>query len=131
MRESGEDYLEIILILQSRGGSVRSVDIASEMNVSKASVSVAMKNLRKGGYIQMDKNYEIYLTSKGRKLAETVYERHLFFSDVLSCLGVDRKTALNDACHMEHAVSKESFEALKKHFINSEIGFENEAKEKV
>lgn len=115
--ESGENYLETILILQKRQGSVRSIDIAVEMEVSRASVSVAMKNLRNGGYIQMGNNYEIFLTHSGRILAETMYERHLLFSRVLSCLGVDRETALRDACRMEHAISDVSFEALKQYFL--------------
>ena len=86
--ESGEDYLETILILQNRSGTVRSIDIAAELKVSRASVSVAMKNLKKGGYVNIGDNHEITLTPKGRKLAETMYERHLLFSDVLSYLGV-------------------------------------------
>ncbi len=121
--ESGEDYLEMILILQNRTGtSVRSVDIAAELNVSKASVSVAMKNLRNGGYIRMGENHEISLTEQGRKLAETIYERHLLFSDVLCSLGVEKETALRDACRMEHALSAESFEALKQYFLKNGVG---------
>ena len=119
--ESGEDYLETVLILQNKCGTVRSVDIAEEMNVSKASVSVAMKNLRKGGYINMGKDHEITLTPEGKKLAETIYERHLMFSNVLSKLGVDQETALQDACRMEHALSGESFEALKNYFLKSGV----------
>ncbi|MBC8531038.1 metal-dependent transcriptional regulator [Gehongia tenuis] len=119
--ESGEDYLEMILMLQGRQGTVRSIDIASEMRVSRASVSVAMKNLRKGGYIDMGENHEIFLTPEGRKLAETMYERHLLFSNVLSGLGVERETALHDACRMEHIISAESFEALKKYFEKNGI----------
>lgn len=121
-KESGEDYLENILILQNRNGIVHSIDIAAEMNLSKASVSVAMKKLRNGGYIRMGDDYEITLTLEGRKLAEAVYERHLLFSNVLIHLGVDRETALRDACRMEHAVSAESFEALKNYFLQNGIG---------
>ncbi len=117
MKESGEDYLETILILQNRNGSVRSIDIAAELQVSKASVSVAMKNLRKGGYICMGENHEIQLTPQGRERAESVYEKHLLFSDVLTSLGVEADTAVRDACQMEHAVSDESFGALKKYFL--------------
>ena len=120
MKESGEDYLETVRVLQYRNGVVRSVDVASEMNVSKASVSVAMKTLRQSGYVRMGEKHEIYLTAKGRTLAETVYERHLLFSEILTRLGVEEKTALRDACHMEHAMSAESFEALKEHFIKYE-----------
>ncbi len=114
--ESGEDYLETILVLQGRG-AVRSVDIAAAMKVSKASVSVAMKNLKNGGYIRMGERHEISLTPAGRKLAETVYERHLLFSEVLMRLGVKREVALRDACRMEHVISAESFEALKQYFV--------------
>ncbi len=121
--ESGEDYLEMILILQNRtGAAVRSVDIAAQLNVSKASVSVAMKNLRNGGYIQMGENHEISLTKQGRTLAETIYERHLLFTDVLCSLGVDKDIAMKDACRMEHALSAESFEALKQYFLKNGVG---------
>ncbi|WP_334301386.1 metal-dependent transcriptional regulator [Lientehia hominis] len=119
VKESGEDYLERILMLQDKRGTVRSIDVAAEMNVSKASVSVAMKNLRKGGYILMDAKHEISLTPEGRKLAETVYERHLLFSEILSRIGVSRETALQDACRMEHVISGESFEALKRYFLEN------------
>ena len=119
--QSGEDYLETVLILQNRGGIVRSIDIAAEMKVSKASVSVAMKNLKNGGYINMDENHEISLTTQGRKLAETMYERHTLFSNVLSHLGVNKETAIRDACRMEHVISAESFEALKTYFLKNGI----------
>lgn len=115
--ESGEDYLETILILSNKGGSVRSVDIAAEMKVTKASVSVAMKNLKNGGYIEMNENHEIFLTKDGLHLAEKMYERHLLFSEVLSSLGVDLETAIEDACRMEHVISSESFEVLKEYFL--------------
>ncbi len=117
--ESGEDYLETILILKNKGKAVRSIDVAAEMKVSKASVSVAMKNLKKGGYVRMNENHEIFLTPEGRNLAETMYERHLLFSDVLMRLGVDREVAVRDACHMEHALSAESFQALKGYFLKN------------
>lgn len=113
VKESAEDYLETVLILKNRKGTVRSVDIAAEMGVSKASVCVAMRNLREGGYIVMDEDYAITLTPEGRQIAETMYERHLLFSELLSQLGVDRKTAVQDACRMEHVISAESFAALK------------------
>lgn len=115
--ESGEDYLETILVLKERGGAVRSIDVASEMNVSRASVSVAMKNLKNGGYIQIGDNHEIILTAEGQELAEIMYERHLLFSEVLSGLGVDHEIALKDACRMEHVISAESFEVLKSYFL--------------
>ena len=121
-RESREDYLEAILMLENRGGAVRSVDIAAELRVSKASVSVAMKNLRRDGFISMGDNHEIMLMPKGRKLAETMYERHLLFSEILIRLGVDRETALEDACRMEHVISADSFEALKNYFTLHSVG---------
>ncbi len=117
IHESGEDYLEIILILQNKGIKVRSVDIATEMNVSKASVSVAMKNLQKEGFIIKDDDHLISLTPKGLEHAEHVYEKHLLFSEILSRMGVDKDTAVRDACRMEHVVSDEGFNALKKYFM--------------
>ena len=122
VKESGEDYLEAILVLQKRGGRVRSVDVAAEMQLSKASVSVAMKNLRNGGYILMSENHEIVLTETGRELAEMIYERHVLFSRVLSSLGVDLEIARKDACRMEHVLSAESFEALKMYFRKNGVG---------
>ena len=115
IQESAENYLETILILQNRNGSVRSVDIGNELSFSKPSVSVAMKNLRENGYIDMAANGFITLTDKGRVIAETMYERHTMLSDWLIRLGVDAKTAVRDACRMEHVISAESFEAIKKH----------------
>ena len=113
VKESGEDYLETILILKNRKNTVRSIDIAAEMGVSKASVCVAMRNLREGGYISMDEEYEISLTEEGKQIAETIYERHLLFSQVLESLGVEHKTAVQDACRLKHAISPESFAAFK------------------
>jgi Mn-dependent DtxR family transcriptional regulator len=115
IRESAENYLETILVLSQKGESVRSIDIVNELEYSKPSVSVAMKNLREKGYITIDEDCYITLTGKGRKIAETMYERHVAISDWLISLGVDKKTALNDACKMEHAMSEKSFSAIKKH----------------
>ena len=115
IQESAENYLETILILQNRNGSVRSVDIGNELSFSKPSVSVAMKNLRENGYIEMAANGFITLTDKGRAIAEIMYERHTMLSDWLIRLGVDAKTAVHDACRMEHVISAESFEAIKRH----------------
>ena len=117
--ESGEDYLETILILQNRNGTVRSIDIAAELEYSKPSVSVAMKNLREQECIIMDKNGFITLTDKGREIAERVYERHLLFSSWLVSLGVPEKIAAEDACRIEHCLSAESFEAIKNYVKNS------------
>lgn len=112
--ESLEDYLETILLLQKRMGQVRSIDIAREMNFTKPSVSVAMKNLREKAYITMSENGSILLTESGRKRAESVLERHTILSDWLVSIGVSRQTALEDACKVEHDLSEESFEAIKK-----------------
>lgn len=112
--ESKENYLETILILYNRNGEVRSVDIATEMEFSKPSVSVAMKNLREDGCINMDKNGYITLTDKGRGIAERVYERHLLFTSWLTSMGVNEEVAAEDACRIEHCISAESFEAIKK-----------------
>ena len=112
--ESLEDYLETILLLQKRTGQVRSIDIATEMNFSKPSVSVAMKNLREKGYITMADNGYITLTESGLQRAESVLERHTLLSDWLISIGVSRETALEDSCKIEHDLSEESFEAIKK-----------------
>lgn len=112
--ESQEDYLETILLLQKRLGQVRSIDIANEMNFTKPSVSVAMKNLREKAYITVSENGFISLTKSGRKRAENVLERHTILSDWLISIGVSRQTALEDACRVEHDLSEESFAAIKK-----------------
>ena len=113
--ESAEDYLETILVLSLKGGRVRSIDIVNELEYSKASVSVAMKNLRSKEYITMDSEGYINLTKKGRKIADLMYERHVAISDWLIYLGVDEKTAVQDACRMEHTMSEKSFLAIKNH----------------
>ena len=117
--ESGEDYLETILVLQQRNGSVRSIDIAAELDYSKPSVSVAMKNLRERGCITVDKNGFISLTDDGRAIAERVYERHVLFTNWLTSMGVPEDIAAEDACHIEHCLSNESFEAIKKFVQNN------------
>lgn len=115
IQESAENYLETILILHNQKGAVRSIDIANEMNFTKPSVSVAMKNLRENGYILVDSDGFITLTGKGMAIAETIYERHTLISDWLKTLGVDSKTAAEDACRIEHVISPASFEAIKRH----------------
>ena len=115
IHESAENYLETILILKSRNGSVRSIDIANELNFSKPSVSVAMKNLRENGYISMDAEGSITLLERGREIAERIYERHTLLSSWLTALGVDPAVAAEDACRIEHVISSESFEAIKAH----------------
>lgn len=117
--ESAENYLETILMLSRNGDKIRSIDIVNELAYTKPSVSVAMKNLRESGHITVDEGGYITLTSSGRKIAETMYERHTMISGWLCALGVDRKTAVNDACKMEHVISAASFKALKKYIMES------------
>ena len=113
LHASGEDYLEAVLVLQKEKGMVRSVDVANELNYSKPSVSVAMKNLRQKNYVTVSDEGYIHLTEEGRALAETVYERHSLISGWLVSLGVDPEVAAEDACRIEHVISDESFAALK------------------
>ena len=115
--ESGEDYLETILILKERNGIVRSVDIANELKVKKPSVSYAMKQFRENGYITVDDAGCIALTEKGNMIAEKVYERHRFLTMILTAIGVSEETAKKDACKMEHDLSEESFLKLKEHLL--------------
>lgn len=118
VHESAENYLETILVISRNGAQVRSIDIVNELEYSKPSVSVAMKNLRESGYIKIGKDGSITLTPEGRKIANTMYERHVAISDWLIFLGVDPKTAVQDACKMEHDISEKSFQAIKKHIEN-------------
>ena len=120
IQESAENYLETIYILSKRRGNVRSVDIATELDYSKPSVSVAMKNLRTSGYIVTDDDGHIKLTESGLEIAERMYERHTVLSDYLTALGVSPAVAVEDACRIEHVISAESFEAIKKHIQNTE-----------
>jgi len=113
--ESAENYLETIYMLLKEKGSVRSIDIANELEYSKASVSIAMKNLRENGYILTDGDGYITLTEQGEGIAERMYERHVMLTDWLVTLGVERDIASADACRIEHVISKESFEAVKEH----------------
>lgn len=114
--ESAEDYLETILILSRTKEKVRSIDIVKQMNLSKPSVSVAMKKLRENGYIEMDSDGYITLNESGRNIAEKIYEKHIFISEWLVDLGVSKDTALADACRIEHVLSDESFDAIKKKY---------------
>ncbi len=113
--ESGEMYLETIHVLQKKSGKVRSVDISEHMGYSKPSVSRAVGLLKNAQYIEVDKDGYITLTAAGRAHAEKIYERHTVLSQMLIRLGVSEKTALEDACRLEHAISDESFEAIKRH----------------
>ena len=113
IQESAENYLESILMISERKGEVRSIDIVNELEFSKPSVSVAMKNLRENGYILVDKDGYITLTDKGMAIAKKMYERHKLFTHLFEKLGVDPKIAAKDACRVEHILSDETFAAIK------------------
>lgn len=115
VNESVENYLETILILTNRIKNVKSIDIVKELNFSKASVSIAMKNLRSKNLINIDSEGYITLSETGFEIATLIYERHTLLSDWLTALGVDSKIASEDACRIEHVISVESFDAIKKH----------------
>ena len=116
MNESRENYLEAILVLEKQLGQVRSIDVANSLGFSKPSVSVAVKHLKADGHIQMLDSGILELTHSGRALAERIYERHTLLTNALVALGVSREVAREDACRIEHDISEESFEAIKKHF---------------
>ncbi|MBR2067716.1 MAG: metal-dependent transcriptional regulator [Solobacterium sp.] len=113
--ESSENYLEAILMIKERKGEVHSIDIAEELNFTKASVSVAMKKLRENGFITMEKDGRIHLCEKGRVIAEKTYEKHKMLTDFFISIGVDAITAEDDACKVEHDISDLTFEKLKKY----------------
>ena len=115
IQESAENYLETILVLHQRKGSVRSIDIANELEFSKPSVSVAMKNLRLNGYIEVNDAGFIHLLPAGQQIAEAVLEKHRMMTEFLVALGVREEVAAEDACRIEHVLSDESFEAIKRH----------------
>ncbi|MBE6133835.1 MAG: metal-dependent transcriptional regulator [Erysipelotrichaceae bacterium] len=116
--ESKEDYLERILMLSQKNGSVRSIDIAHDMGFSKPSVSVAMKKLREGGFITVDKEGLISLTEEGRKIAEKTYERHKVIKSILISIGVSDSIAEDDACKIEHELSDETFAKIREVYNN-------------
>ena len=116
MKESGEMYLETILILSMRMEHVRSIDVAEEMKYSKPSVSRAINKLKNGGFISVDNKGYLTLNDSGRRIAEKIYERHQVLSRLLISLGVDEKTAVEDACRIEHDISDNSFDVIKKHY---------------
>jgi Mn-dependent DtxR family transcriptional regulator len=115
VHESGEMYLEAILVLSKKNGFVRSIDVSEYLGYSKPSVSRAVGILKNGGYIQMEKDGSLILTESGKGIAEKIFERHTVLSRMLVGLGVSEETAAADACKMEHAISDESFEAIKRH----------------
>ena len=114
LHKAGEDYLETILTLQQTKGLVRSVDVARQMNYSKPSVCKAVSVLQEAGYLSVDSEHFLHLTEIGQAIAERVYERHCFFTELLIKIGVDPAIAEADACEMEHCISAQSFECLKK-----------------
>lgn len=118
IQQSAENYLETILVLSGRHGSVRSIDIANELGYSKPSVSIAMKNLRENGYIDVLSDGSIILLEPGRIIAEKLYNRHKILTGCLVSLGVPVEIATEDACKIEHILSEESFQAIKKHIEN-------------
>ena len=117
--ESAEDYLERILILQEKKAEVRSIDIAHDMGFSKPSVSIAMKKLKEAGLIKIDGNGYITLTKEGHVIADKVYERHVVLKNTLIAIGVNPEQAEKDACKVEHVISEETFDAIKKHIKKS------------
>ncbi len=117
IHEASEMYLETILILKNRLGLVKSVDIAREMDYSKPTISIAMKKFKENGYITIDEEGFISMTDKGREIAERIYERHQVLSHLLEEMGVSEKNAVADACKMEHDLSDETFECLKKQYM--------------
>ena len=117
LHESGQMYLETILVLSKSLPGVRSIDIVNELEFAKPSVSVYVRNLRDNGFINIDKSGYITLTDSGRQIAENVYDRHQLLTQVLTSLGVSEETAESDACRIEHVISTESFEAIKRRFF--------------
>lgn len=120
IRESSENYLETILMEKKRLGKVRSIDICNAMGFSKPTVSVAMKHFREGGYITVDDAGYIELTKSGLEIAEKMYERHFLIAKMFIQLGVNEQTAYRDACKIEHDISQETFDCLKRHFFENE-----------
>ena len=117
---SGEDYLEAVLMLQKKNGTVRSIDLARHMEVAKSSISRAVTILQQGGFLTVDNDYFLHLTDIGQEVAEKIYERHQFFTEQLVAAGVDQKTAEQEACRMEHAISDTSFQKLKEMILKAD-----------
>ncbi len=118
--ESGENYLETILVLKNKNGNVRSIDIARTLSFSKPSVSRAMSLLKEGGYINMDGDGFIELTDSGLQIAKKIYRRHTMLTEWLTAIGVNPQTASQDACRMEHVISQETFEKMGEHIKNKQ-----------
>lgn len=120
IQESAEDYLESILIISEKKEFVRAIDIVNHLGISKPSVSVYLKNLRENGYVNIDDKGHLSLTDIGLSIAEKIYERHRIISSLLKSLGVDEETALKDACKIEHDLSDETFDAIKKYYLKNQ-----------
>ena len=116
IKESAENYLETILVLQEKQGHVRSIDLANELNFKKSSISVAVKKLRENGFITVDENGYITLEKTGYEIASQIYDRHKTITNLLISTGVDKETAAEDACRIEHVISNESYQCLKNYF---------------
>lgn len=116
IQESAENYLENIYVLQNKLKRIRSIDIVNEMGYSKPTVSIAMKQFRENGFIEVDQDGYITLTKKGTDIAERIYERHLVIAKILMSIGVDEQTAYADSCKIEHNISDKSFQCIKKYF---------------
>ncbi|MBQ9609218.1 MAG: metal-dependent transcriptional regulator [Lachnospiraceae bacterium] len=120
IQESAEDYLEAILIIGEKKEFVRAIDIVNHLGISKPSVSVYLKNLRENGYVTVNDKGHLSLTDEGMKIAVKIYERHKILSAILIALGVQEETAFKDACKIEHDLSDETFEIIKKHYLASQ-----------
>ena len=116
IQESAQDYLESILILSQKQSHVRATDICNYFGYARATVSVFLKQLKENGYVTVSEHNHIYLTETGKEIAEEMYERHEFLSDLFMRIGVPEEIAKKDACRVEHYVSKETFQAMKDHF---------------
>jgi len=125
LQESGEMYLETIYILSKKQGSFRAIDVSEYMGYSKPSVSRAMGLLKNGGYITVDREGLISLTDEGRRVAHSMFERHTLLTKFLSALGVDEKTASDDACKIEHVISAESFDAIKRYAVQQGVIYDS------
>lgn len=117
IQESAENYLEAILVLKQKNGTVRAIDVASMLNFSKPSVSVAMKNFRENGYIDVDNEGHITLTEKGMEIAEKTYSRHKLIKEILLMIGVSEENASEDACRIEHDICEETYERLSEMYL--------------
>ncbi len=111
--QSAEDYLEAILVVQEEKGNVRAIDVVNELNVSKPSVSIAMKKLKGRELITIDSNSHIHFTDEGRNIAENVYSKHKLLTDALVAIGVDKEEAAMEACEIEHIISDQTYECIK------------------